>query len=87
MTAAHHPAPMLGARALVQQQYLPNQRMQFTWDATQYQLVMLRDAKTGEVRGFSRGGSATVEDAPDDLEVQFSDGIHSNAVQYQRPVE
>ena len=50
-------------------------------------MVMLRDAKTGEVRGFLRGGDADIEDAPDDLEVQFSDGIHSSAVEYERPIQ
>jgi len=87
LTAASGSTPMLDARAVVKQQYLPNHKMQFSWDATQSPLVMLRDAKTGEVRGFLRGGSATIEDAPDDLEVQFSDGIHSNAVEYQRPAQ
>jgi len=85
LTAASGSMPMLGARAVVKQQYLPNHKMQFFWDAAQSPLVMLRDAKTGEVRGFLRGGSATIEDAPDDLEVQFSDGIHSNSVRYERP--
>jgi hypothetical protein len=85
MTAATGTTPMLAARASVKPQYLPNKKMQFSWDSTQSPLVMLRDAKTGEVRGFLRGGDATIEDAPDDLEVQFSDGIHGNAVEYQRP--
>jgi len=80
-------APMLNAHAAVKPQYLPNHKMQFTWDATQSPMVMLRDAKTGEVRGFLRGGSAEIEDAPDDMEVQFSDGIHSTAVEYQRPIQ
>jgi len=72
------------ARALVQPQYLPNHRMQLSWNASQSPLVMLRDAKTGEVRGFLRDGSATIEDAPDDLEVLFSDGIHGDSVTYHR---
>jgi len=50
-------------------------------------MVMLRDAATGEVRGFLRGGSATIDDVPEDLEVQFSDGIHASAVEYKRPAE
>ena len=79
--------PMLAARAAVKPQYLPNKKMQFSWDASQSPVVMLRDAKTGEVRGFLRGGNGTVEDVPDNLEVQFSDGIHSNPVQYQRPAQ
>ena len=78
-------AAMLAARAVVKPQFLPNKKVQFSWDTTQSPVVMLRDAKTGEVRGFLRGGNADIEDAPDDLEVQFSDGIHSSAVEYQRP--
>ena len=85
--AAANMSPMIAARAAVRQQYLPNHKMQFSWDATQSPMVMLRDAATGEVRGFLRGGSATIDDVPDDLEVQFSDGIHSNAVEYKRPAE
>jgi hypothetical protein len=77
-------AQAFGPRALVQPQYLPNHRMQLSWNAGQSPLVMLRDAKTGEVRGFLRGGSATIEDAPDDLEVLFSDGIHGDSVTYHR---
>lgn len=87
IVAASPTTPALAARAVVKQQYLPNKKMQFSWNAAQSPVVMLRDAKTGEVRGFMRGGDGTVEDAPDDLEVQFSDGIHSNAVKYQRPAQ
>ena len=85
VTAASGATQMLSACVVVKQQYLPNKKMQFSWDAVQSPVVMLRDAKTGEVRGFLRGGNGTVEDAPDELEVQFSDGIHSNPVLYQRP--
>jgi hypothetical protein len=85
-TAATPTTPMVAARAIMKPEFLANRKMQLTWDANQSPLVMLRDAKTGEIRGFSRGGSAMIEDAPDDLEVQFSDGIHSSAVEYQRPI-
>jgi hypothetical protein len=34
-------------------------------------VLMLRDARTGEMRGFLRGGSAILDDAPDEFEVQF----------------
>jgi len=80
-------APTVNARVVVKPQYLPGRKMQFTWDATQSPMVMLRDGKTGEVRGFLRGGDGVIEDVPDDLEVQFSDGIHSSAVEYQRPAQ
>jgi hypothetical protein len=45
---------------------------------------MVRDAKTGEVRGFLRGGQAEIEDAPSDLEVQFSDGVRSHPQPHTR---
>lgn len=80
-------AQLFSTRALVRPQYLPNRRMQFSWDAVSYPMVMLKDARTGEVRGFLRGGTASVEDVPDDMEVHFSDGVHSQAVRYQKPAQ
>lgn len=59
---------------------LPTHSVEIHWDATAHPVVMLRDAKTGEVRGFLRGGDATIEDAPDNLEIQLSDGVNSRVV-------
>jgi hypothetical protein len=66
---------------------LPNRSVQFTWDAARYPVLMVRDAKTGEVRGFLRGGQAEIEDAPADLEVQFSDGVRSERQIHTRGTE
>src|SRR5262249_48621995 len=40
---------------------------------------------TGEVRGFLRGGDATIEDLPENLELQLSDGVKSNVVRRNQP--
>ena len=50
------------------------------WDSTTQPMAMLRDVRTGEVRGFLRGGSALVENAPPDMELQISDGVRSTVV-------
>jgi len=39
---------------------LPAGRAEIHWDAVAHPVVMLRDTKTGEVRGFLRGGDATI---------------------------
>jgi len=66
---------------------LPGRRAEIHWDAVAHPVVMLRDTKTGEVRGFLRGGDATIEDVPDSLELQLSDGVRSRTVLRNRPSE
>jgi len=66
---------------------LPGRRAEIHWDAVTHPVVMLRDAKTGEVRGFLRGGDAAIDDVPDSLEFQLSDGVKSRAVLRNRPNE
>ncbi len=64
---------------------LPGRRAEIHWDVVAHPVVMLRDSKTGEVRGFLRGGDATIEDVPENLELQLSDGVKSNVVLRNRP--
>ena len=64
------------ARA-IQTQALPKGQLQLTWNAAAYPVLMLKDAQTGEVRGFLRGGSAIIQDAPAQPEIHASDGVHS----------
>jgi len=59
---------------------LPNRQAEIHWDALTHPVAMLRDAKTGEVRGFLRGGDAEIEDLPDNVELQLSDGVRSSVV-------
>jgi hypothetical protein len=80
------PATAVPAEA-VQVQDLSDGSAQLTWDAARSPVIMVRDAVTGEVRGFLRGGSARIEDAPADLEVQSSDGVRSQPQRHQRAVQ
>jgi len=59
---------------------LAGRRAEIHWDAITHPVVMLRDTRTGEVRGFLRGGDARIEDAPDAMEIQLSDGVKSSLV-------
>jgi len=52
-----------------------------TWNAARYPLVVVRDATTGEILSFARGGSATVETAASDLELTLTDGVASTVLQ------
>lgn len=64
---------------------LRGRRAEVHWDANAHPVVMLRDALTLEVRGFLRGGDAIIEDVPDNLELQLSDGVKSSVVVRNRP--
>jgi hypothetical protein len=76
------PAAVPGLQPTVHVQRMPDRTLQLSWNAQNYPVLMLRDARTHEVRGFVRGGSATVEGAPDGLEIHFSDGVHSQMTRY-----
>ena len=66
---------------------LPGRGAEIHWDAIAHPVLMLRDSRTGEVRGFLRGGDATIEDVPDNLEIQLSDGVKSLVVTRNKPSE
>jgi hypothetical protein len=85
-TAAHAKAQAMASIAAqgYAAQTLPNHRLQLTWDAGSAPAIMLRDGRTGEFRGILHGGSALLNDPPVDLEIQFSDGIHSQIVHSTR---
>ena len=52
-----------------------------TWNAQRYPLVVVRDAHTGEVLSFARGGSVNVESTTPDLELTLSDGVRSTVLE------
>jgi hypothetical protein len=62
----------------------PDHGLQIEWDSDPYPVLMLRDAKTGEVRGFARGGNAQVEDAPREIEIEVPDAVRTQPIRYQR---
>jgi hypothetical protein len=53
------------------------------WDAAAHPMVMVRDARTGEVLSFARGGSVTLP-ATGDLELVASDGVGSRVLDVAR---
>jgi hypothetical protein len=50
------------------------------WDAAAYPMIMIRDPDTGEVLAFGRGGSALIQTAKGQLDLDVSDGIRSHRV-------
>lgn len=54
-----------------------------TWDAQRYPLVVVRDAKTGEVLSLARGGATNVATSATELELTMSDGVESTVARAQ----
>jgi hypothetical protein len=52
-------------------------RARLRWDAAQSPMVLVRDAATGAILSFARGGDATIATGSGRLTVQFSDGVTS----------
>lgn len=50
------------------------------WDAAAHPMVMVRDARSGEILSFARGGSITLPGAAADLELIASDGVRSRVL-------
>jgi CARDB protein len=60
----------------------PNaEQVQLRWDASRYPMVMVRDAATGQVLSFARGGSARLWTRSGSFELIYSDGVRSLARQ------
>lgn len=51
--------------------------VELSWDADRYRMVMVRDAETGLVLSFARGGEARIAASAAELELTFSDGVRS----------
>ncbi|HEX7118093.1 MAG TPA: hypothetical protein VF212_04860 [Longimicrobiales bacterium] len=50
-----------------------------TWDRSAHPMVMVRDPRTGEILSFARDGAAALRTSAGELELVFSDGVHSAA--------
>ena len=56
----------------------PNgEQVQVRWDASRYPMVMVRDATTGEVLSFARGGAARLWTRAGNFDLIYSDGVRS----------
>ena len=47
------------------------------WSRAELPMALVRDARTGQVLSFARGGAARMETGARDLDVTFSDGVRS----------
>ena len=54
-------------------------RVSVRWNANEYPLIIVRDALTGSILSLARGGDASVTTTGGDVELVFSDGIHTVA--------
>jgi hypothetical protein len=54
------------------------------WDATVSPMVMVRDASSGQVLSFARGGSAVLPANTPEVELVSSDGVRSSSVSVRR---
>jgi hypothetical protein len=61
----------------VQVRRVPGGKVGVRWDARQHPMVMVRDAQTGEVLSFARGGSVDLVTQNRKLDLVFSDGVQS----------
>ena len=56
----------------------PNpQQVEVRWDAARYPMVLVRDAVSGQILSFARGGLARIFSTGQSFELQFSDGLKS----------
>ena len=52
------------------------QQIELRWDATRFPVVLVRDAASGQVLSFARGGVARIWSRAQDFELQFPNGTH-----------
>src|SRR5258708_5295906 len=74
-------------QSAVHMQDLPGGELQMVWDADRYPVLMLRDAQTGEVRGFVRGGNAQIQAAPKEMVVHSPDDVRGAVARHTRVPE
>jgi hypothetical protein len=65
-----------GAAAPVAQR-MASGLVRVTWDASQARVALIRDARSGAILSFARGGSVDLPAAADDLDVTLSNGVRS----------
>ena len=55
------------------------------WDAAAHPMIMVRDARTGEVLSFARGGNVVVPADGGEVELVMSDGVRSRSATVRTP--
>ena len=77
---ARPPAALRTAPAEARQMTSGPGEVSLRWDAAAHPMVMVRDARSGEILSFARGGSITLPGAAADLELIASDGVRSRVL-------
>jgi hypothetical protein len=52
-------------------------RVRVTWDASAARVALVRDARTGAILSFARGGTVDLPASADDLDITLSNGVRS----------
>jgi hypothetical protein len=52
-------------------------KVRVSWDPAAAKVALVRDARSGRILSFARGGTVDLGTASDDLEVTLSDGVKS----------
>ena len=66
-----------GASTIPVAQRTASGRVRVTWDASAARMALVRDARTGTILSFARGGTVDLPANADDLDVTLSNGVHS----------
>jgi len=69
-----------GAVQLPQAKIFGEGEVRLTWDAVAHPLVMVRDASTGDVLSFARGGDMPIKTSARQLELTLSSGVTSEKI-------
>lgn len=67
----------LGGGAVPSAQRTSPGRVRISWNASSDRIALIRDARTGHILSFARGGDVDIRTASDDLEITLSDGVKS----------
>ena len=78
LEARRGPGAVSPAEERVEVAPVAGSRVEMTWDARAFPMALVRDAGTGEVLSFARGGAAHLPIASGEVEVILSDGIRSS---------
>jgi hypothetical protein len=70
-------APSLGAADSVAVRRVGGNRVALRWNASAHPVVMVRDAETGQVLSFARGGDVELSTTKAQLDLLFSNGVRS----------
>lgn len=69
-----------GAVQLPQAKVFGEDEVRLTWDAAAHPLVMVRDAITGDVLSFAKGGDMVIRTPAKRLELTLSSGVTSEKI-------